>query len=186
LWRYFFKLSDMKPKSLLLKLLFVIILSGCSTSRFSNSAGELLSDEFATGNSGLTVRIPRGWFQAYDNEKNVLDLWIVSGDYSASIQFKTINFFDEVNNLHEAVKISKAVNKISDGNKRQFLDENKNIDGSAAYKIIDDGSVVARVVVFPWKGKFYECTAGFLPDYSGAGKEKVFELQDEVLKNLKY
>ncbi len=176
---------EMKIKLLLSVLLLLsMVLVGCSSTRYSESNDEFLSDNFVAGNSGLTIRMPHGWFQAFDNEKNTLDLWIVSGDYSASLKFKTIHFDSDKNDLHDAVEISKSVNKIINRNNRKIKDEIKNNNGNFVYRVFEDGSTLARVVIFTWKDKYYECTANFKQGLPESEKENIFRLQDEILENF--
>ena len=175
---------EMKVKLLLALLLLSMVLVGCSSTRYTESTDEFLSDNFVTGNSGLTIKIPYGWFQAFDNEKNILDLWIVSGDYSASLKFKTIHFDSDKNDLHDAVEISKSVNKIINRNNRKIKDEIKNNTGSFVYRVFEDDSTLARIVIFTWKDKYYECTVNFKPGLQESEKEKIFRLQDEILEDF--
>jgi hypothetical protein len=64
-----------------------------------------LTNERTTSRDGsFSVNIPNGWFASKENSKNVIDLWLVKNDYSATISF--IKIKDRKLNLSEIVKNS--------------------------------------------------------------------------------
>jgi hypothetical protein len=143
----------------------------------------------AVGN--FTVAIPQGWYIA-ENEQ--FDLWLVKDDLSTTIIFQSLNLDqktkDELlkNPASQLIEYSKMFRRGKLGDKYVDLkkDEEFRIDGKAfgAYEYIDGKGNIKRVVVFPLGNKYYESITVVKPPIQESNLDKIFSLQNSVLKSL--
>ncbi len=171
-------------KTVFIVLILGYILSGCAGGRYSVSKENLLSETYATSNSGLKIKIPSGWIQAFDNDNNILDLWLVSGDYSASLKFKAINFDVPGNMLDDAFQISIAGFRAILGNSVTFNEESIINNRTKTYGIFKNGNLIKRVIVYEVGGMFYECIADFTKEFQNSRKTNIIEIQNKVITEL--
>ena len=171
----------------------ILLLASCSASRSSMYDSDIpLTKEIAKAKtSQLTVRIPHGWFSAEDNENNLIDLWLIKDDYSATLNFVAMNLDsatakeirgDEMNNLvrlselFRKAKYGKTIQKFSNQeifeiNKKQF----------AAYEYEDNSRQLIRVVVFKYGTKFYELSA--IP-VKTQNLQELYKIQNSILSSI--
>lgn len=154
----------------------------------------LLPDLADSKTTDLKVHIPRGWFTAEDNQKEIIDLWLIKDDYKASISFFRIIPDEET--LRSSIKIalpkieeySHLNHKIAHQNK--FIDLLKNevfeMNGREfrAYQFNGSGNLY-RVVVFNYKGKYFESIASVKPGQSNETIAQIFTVQNSVLNSIK-
>ena len=175
-------------------IIAAISLNHCSTGLSSiYSADYPLTKENAKSKSAqLTVKIPQGWFAAEDNENNLIDLWLVKGDYSATLNFIALNIDsltmkdirgDEINSI---VKFSQAFRKAKYGKAmKEFVNQEKfeiNQKQFAAYEYVDDSKRAIRVVVFCSGNKFYELSA--IP-FKTNNPQELYKIQNSVLNSIR-
>ncbi len=185
-------------KSRMIRLLnFVLMISfliSCAAS--STSIYDLdypLTNEIARSKTSIMyVKIPQGWFVADDNECNCIDLWLVKEDYSATINFITINIDSATsqkikeNKLESITAISKTFIKAKYGkNFKGFFNEElfsirKN--KFSAYQYVNENQQTVRVVLFIYDGKFYEVKAIHVKTDNPL---EVFKVQNSVLSSIK-
>ncbi|MHB8930650.1 MAG: hypothetical protein ACYC5R_08650 [Melioribacteraceae bacterium] len=174
-------------------IITLLFLTSCAGSRSSIYNSDLpLTKEIAKSKSSqLSIRIPQGWFSAEDNENNLIDLWLIKDDYSATLNFVALNLDsatvkeirgDEMNNLvklselFRKAKYGKTVQKFSNQeifeiNKKQF----------AAYEYADDSKRLIRVVVFSYGAKYYELSA--IP-IKTQNLQELYKIQNSVLSSI--
>jgi hypothetical protein len=170
-----------------------LFLVSCGSSRTSMYYSDFtLTNEIAKSKSSqLNIKIPKGWFSAEDNENNLIDLWLIKDDYSATLNFVTLNLdsatvkeihSDEINGLvklsqlFRKAKFGKAIPKFSNQeifeiNKKQF----------AAYEYEDDLKRSIRVVVFSYGAKYYELSA--IP-VKTQNLQELYKIQNSVLSSI--
>ncbi len=173
----------MNNKSFLVIAFSVLLIFGCSGARYSVSK-KSLKENYVSGKSGLRIKIPNGWFQAFDAGENDSDIWLVSDDYSSSIKFTLITFDSKGNNLHNAVEISKATNKVLYGDPVGFKNKETGNKNTLAYEILKNGKLFSYVIVFNINGKFYECKSEFADDLTEEKRGKVISIQKLLTDNL--
>ena len=171
----------------------LLLLASCAVSRSSMYDSDIsLTKEIAKSKSSpLSIRIPQGWFSAEDNENNLIDLWLIKDDYSATLNFVAMNLDsvtvknmggDAINNLvrlselFRKAKYGKTVQKFSNQeifeiNKKQF----------AAYEYEDNSKRSIRVVVFSYGTKFYELSA--IP-VKTQNLQELYKIQNSVLSSI--
>lgn len=178
---------------------FLIFYSCSSSNYLIDSFSSLLTNETAYSKiSNISVKIPKDWFIAEDNECNCIDLWLIKNDYKAMISFTKLNLDELVlskikdSELSKAVYYSKMFVRMKLGKlfllenaDNQFFDDATfymNDIPFSAYQYIDNEKRNCRVVVFKFKGKFYECTAvpNGIDDLNF-----LFSIQNAVLSTLR-
>ncbi len=183
----------MKKYKKLILLLFLGIISCSKTEQLLYDTSYQLTNESAYSRSTqLSVKIPQGWFTAEDNDTNLIDLWLVGDNFSSQIAFKIISIhnFEDSPDLSSILKFSKKLKMVELGNhyKEVIPDETFFINAIEfkSYQYYETNELPARVVVFKFNNKYYECTASFA---RRAVKEKasptvLFKIQNSVLKSL--
>jgi hypothetical protein len=175
-------------------LLAIIVLTyGCGSSLSSiyDSNYPLSKETAKSKTSQLTVKIPQGWFAAEDNENNLINLWLVKADYSATLNFIALNIDsltmkdirgDEMNRI---VKFSQAFRKAKSGKAmKEFINQEKfeiNKKRFAAYEYVDDSKRTIRVVVFSSGNKYYELSA--IP-FKTDNPQELYKIQNSVLYSI--
>ncbi|HEX3072907.1 MAG TPA: hypothetical protein VHP30_04785 [Ignavibacteriales bacterium] len=158
-----------------------------------------LTDDFAYSlSTDFSVRIPEGWFTSEDNECKCIDLWLIRDDFSATISFAAIDFLSsgplnqtQEDVMKEAVLYSKAqrMAKLQDKFTPYETDEYFKIRGEqyAAYQYIGDEGLPIRVVLFSYKGRYFEASA--IPTQQvGSGivtPAELFRIQQTVISSIK-
>ena len=175
-------------------IIVAISLTNCSTGlRSIYSTDYPLTNESAKSRtSQLTVKIPQGWFTAEENENNLIDLWLVKDDYSATLNFILMNIDsltmndirgDEINRI---VKMSQAFRKAKYGKAiKEFANQEIfeiNDKKFAAYEYVDNSKRAIRVVVFTYGNKFYELSA--VP-IKTENPQELYKIQNSVLDSIK-
>jgi hypothetical protein len=139
----------------------------------------------------LSVKIPQGWFTAEDNENKLIDLWLVKDDYSATLNFVSLNLDSltmkeiQSNEIKSVVEFSKAFKKAKYGktfggfvNQESFEINKKRF---YAYEYFDDAKRNIRVVVFKTGNRFYELTA--IP-VKTQNLQELYKIQNSVLSSI--
>ncbi|PKL82813.1 MAG: hypothetical protein CVV24_08140 [Ignavibacteriae bacterium HGW-Ignavibacteriae-3] len=139
----------------------------------------------------LSAKVPKGWFAAEDNENNLIDLWLIKDDYSATLNFVQLNLDsatvkeignDEINgliNLSKSFRIAKygkAFQKFF--NQEVFEINNKQF---GAYEYIDGSKRTIRVAVFKTGKKYYELSA--IP-VKTENLPELYQIQNSVLSSV--
>ncbi|MFA7227773.1 MAG: hypothetical protein WC061_01960 [Melioribacteraceae bacterium] len=150
-----------------------------------------LTKEIARAKSSpLKINIPQGWVAAEDNENNLIDLWLIREDYSATLNFIPVNLDsaaakeigeDEINGL---LKLSKSFRKISSKSALKFMNQEIfELNGKkiGAYEYLNNSGTVIRVAVFKTGKKYYELSA--VPKKPGDQKE-LYSVQNSVLSSI--
>lgn len=154
-----------------------------------------LSNELAfSQTTELKVNIPKGWFTAEDNKDSKIDLWLIEENYSASISFIRIHIDEEMkksrteNSLNRVKEFSLLNNKLAHRN--NFIDllktENFELNGREfnAYQFAGS-NYRYRVVVFGYKGNYYECVSAIKPGLTEADLINIYSIQNSVLASIK-
>ena len=177
-------------KSLLLYL-FSILIVACSTQRYSvKNSHSSYKHNYALSESGkLKVKIPAGWFKARDNDKKLIDLWLVKDDYLASIKFIPIVIHNSLSSNNEsAVSYSKTYIKTSLGRDfKKFITETENELNSkkvSFYKIMLNDERIFRCAVFEKGNSYYECILNYVNPLTNEEINELFKIQNEVIINL--
>jgi len=172
-------------------------IDGCSGGRNASEKNSLLTAETAKSrSSGLKVKIPGGWFTALDNENNIIDLWLIKEDYSASLNFIALNIDEAAlkesggDEIAAAVKFSKAFRKSSAEDSFQSAGDDEyfksGTENAGAYKYRNKSGSLIRVVVFRYQNKFYELSAVPSPKINlpQNAVEELFNIQNSVLSSV--
>lgn len=192
------RLAGLKRNSL---YLFAIILLSffyaCSGGKSLSEYRTVLTNENAKSKSTeLKVKVPIGWFTALDNEKNVIDLWLIKDDHSAILNFTLLNIDESAIReakgypLIAAVKYSKSFKKISAKEVFELIGDDEYFEiGSntfGSYKFKSGSGEAARVVIFKYKDRIYELTAISTrkADKKLPPAEELFFIQDAVLSSI--
>ncbi len=174
-------------------VIITVSLSHCSSSLSSIYSDDYpLTKETARSKlSQLTVKIPQGWFSAEDNKNNVIDLWLVKADYSASLNFTVLNVDSMTRNkiqgddLKNLVWYSQAFRKAKYGKSiKEFINqENFEIGNKhfSAYEYADDSKRMIRVVLFRFGNKYYELSA--IP-FKSDNPQELYKIQNSVLNSI--
>ncbi len=192
----FFSTIIFFPRSFFL-LPFVILIAffflKCSSAPASiyNSDFPLTKENAKSRTSKLAVNIPQGWFAAEENENNLIELWLIKDDYSATLNFVPLNLDSTsvkdaaVDELNRAASLSQSFKKIKYGKSIQkfFNRENFEINGKkySAYEYQPENKEVIRVAIFKFQNKFYELSA--VPVKKIDLKE-LFRIQNSVLSSI--
>lgn len=180
-----------------IKIFFFFILLGivqsCSSGLSSlYDSNFTLTNEIAKAKSSqLSVKIPQGWFTAEDNENKLIDLWLVKDDYSATLNFVTLNLDSltmkeiQSDDIKSVVEFSKVFKKARYGktfggfvNQETFELNKKKF---SAYEYLDDAKRNIRMVVFKWGNKFYELSA--IP-VKTQNLQELYKIQNSVLSSI--
>jgi len=174
-------------------IILALSLNYCSNgfSSLYNMDYPLTNEIVKTKTSQLTVKIPQGWFTAEDNENNLIELWLVKDDYSATLNFIALNVDsltmkeirgDEINGI---VKFSQAFRKAKYGKAmKEFTNQEVfeiNKKQFAAYEYVDDFKRAIRVVVFSFGNKYYELSA--IP-FKTENPQELYKIQNSVLSSI--
>ena len=174
-------------------LILIVLIQSCSSGLSSlYESNYTLTNEYAKAKSSqLSVKIPQGWFAAEDNENKLIELWLVKDDYSATLNFISLNVdsltmkeiqSDEIKSVVEFSKIFKKVKyeKSFGGfaNQENFEINKKKF---SAYEYLDDAKRNIRVVVFKSDNKFYELTA--IP-VKTRNLQELYKIQNSVLSSI--
>lgn len=178
---------------IILLFILIVLTHGCSGSLSSiyDSNYPLTNETAKSKTSQLTVKIPQGWFTAEDNENNLIDLWLVKSDYSATLNFIAMNmdsltmkeiYGDEINSL---LKFSQTFRKAKYGKElKEFINQEKfeiNKKQYAAYEYVDDSKRAIRVVVFNSGNKYYELAA---ISFKNQNPLELYKIQNSVLYSI--
>lgn len=184
-------IRSLKIFSFLSILIFIQSCGGISS--IYNFNYPLTSETAKTKSSELSLKIPIGWSAIEDNECKCTDLWLVKDDYSATLNFVTLNLDsvttndirnDEINSL---VQLSKAYVKAKHGNEfkgftnDEIFEINKN--KFAAYQYMDEKMRNIRVIILKSGKKYYELSA--IP-VKTKNLTDLFSTQNSVLTSISY
>jgi hypothetical protein len=189
--------KPLSPCPFLINQIAIVIISyifiSCSSSSSSiYDSTYLLTNEIAKSKtSQLTIKIPQGWFTADDNECNCIDLWLIKDDYSATLNFVTLNLDSKTkqeigdNEMNMIANLSKMFKKVKYGaaliafsNEETFQLNGKTF---SSYEYMDDQKRSIRVVVFKSGDMFYELSA--VPAKS-QNLNELYKIQNSVLSSL--
>ena len=186
-------------KKIIFKVLFTFLLflfiTSCSTVRNSVYDSNFpITNERAKSVSGdFSVGIPYDWFSTLDNEKNSFELWLNNKDYSATITFinliadeKSLKSEDD-DELHKLLNYSKIVKKAELGKNYTELEyeEYFELNGipCTALVFLSKENKKGRIVVFEFRGHYYESTATVLNE-DKIDEDQLFRIQNSVLKSI--
>lgn len=175
-------------------ILFAAVFVSCSSADKSiyNFDYPLTAEQAHSASGDITVSIPGGWFEALDNDCNCRELWLVKDDYSASISFSVINTDSLTktgiakNELAGIAELSRDFKKIKYGEKfREYgTPENFSVNSIKfySYQYYAAEGLPARVVVFKFNDRYFECAANYSSENSG---KELFAVQNSVLVSIK-
>lgn len=175
-------------------LLFTLLLNSCSSSFSSlyDSNYPLTTENAKAKTSRLTVKIPQGWFTAEDNENNLIDLWLVKDDYSAALNFISMNVDSVTMNdirgdeLNKMIRLSQTFRRAKYGKDLKEFTNQEIFEAAgryfAAYEYVDNSKRAIRVVVFAYGNKFYELSA--VP-IKTENPQELYKIQNSVLDSIK-
>lgn len=157
----------------------------------------LTNDTAYSASSDLTFRVPRGWVRAEAGQNEAIDLWLIRGDFSATLNLVALSadsiFKSQAveDSLALALNYSRQlkINRLGQGYKGVREDEyfsfNKKRFG--AYEYEGTEGLPVRVVVFTYKGKYFEFSA--VPTQSvGQGKvdpKDLFRVQQSLIATIR-
>ena len=152
-----------------------------------------LSAETAQSTGGnFSVTIPADWYIA---ENDQFDLWLVKNDLSTTIIFQALILDEKTksgllkNPTSQLIAYSKMFRKGKLG--KNFIDLKKDeefrLSGKlfGAYEYADGKGNRKRVVVFSFGKQYYESISVIKPPIEESNLNKIFALQNAVLKSLK-
>lgn len=155
----------------------------------------LSSDTAYSASSDLTLRIPQGWVTAEDKECRCLDLWLIRSDFASSLNLAVLNP-DSIFQSHTSEDSLKAalnysrqlkMNKLADRYKAlQEEDEYFSFPPQrfGAYEYQSNDGLPVRVVVFSYRGKYFEFSA--LPAMPGkADPKELFRIQQSLISTIR-
>ena len=178
-------------------LILILTIFSCSSLKESiyNSDFPLSQDRAKSISGNFSLKIPNHWFSTIDNENNSFELWLNNKDYSAAITFINIiaddkSMLNKNEGEHELAKLlnySKIVKKAELGKKyNQFeYDEYFELNGipCAAFVFLSKENKKGRIVVFEFRGHYYESTATVLKE-NEINKDTLFVIQNSVLSTI--
>jgi len=184
-------------RNIILPAVIPLLLISCSAGKSVSEYLPFLTNETVQSKSAeLKVKIPIGWYTALDNENNVIDIWLIKEDQSATINIMRINPDEAAvkeaggNLLEAAVKFSRLFKRAS----ADYLFESDGINeytpiGSnlfGIYKYKNKSGAVVRTAVTVVNGKIYEITAVPFPPKDGKPYpyEQLYKVQDAVLSSI--
>jgi hypothetical protein len=196
-------MRDLKSKGIMCfsLIIFSFLLSSCAHTKGSKLYPEtdypLTRDSAYSASTSLSFRIPKGWTSAEDKDCKCIDLWLIRGDFSATINLFALENVSAALEQHPEEDTIKTVLEFSKELKKAHLKEkfkqvqedeffNLNKRNFGAYEYEGDEGLPVRVVVFLYKGKFFELAA--LPT-SSVGKRAVepkelFKVQQSILTSI--
>jgi hypothetical protein len=178
------------PGLIIVALQFLVSCTGGISSMYDSNF-PLTNETAMARTSKLTIKIPQGWFTAEDNENNLIDLWLIKDDYSATLNFISLsldsasireNRGDEIKG---AVRFSQIFRKAKYGktlkefNNQELFEINKK--QFAAYEYVDGTNRFIRVIIFSYGNKFYELSA--IPVKTQNLKE-LYKVQNSILSSI--
>ena len=186
-----------KIYKILFSFLLVSLIASCTSVKESVYRSDFpLSFERAKSVSeNFSVGLPYDWFSTLDNEKNSFELWLNNKDYSASITFiniiadeKTLqNENEDEDELHKLLNYSKIVKKAELGKNYTELEyeEYFELNGipCAGFVFLNKENKKGRIVVFEFRGHYYESTATILNE-NKIDENQLFRVQNSVLKSI--
>lgn len=172
-----------------------MLASSCSSVKNSiyESNFPLTSERAKSVSGNLSVQVPQGWYPTVDNVEKSFELWLNNKNNSATITF--INIIADDNSirsgkedeLHTLLNYSKIVKKAELGKSYKELeyDEYFELNGipCAAFIFLNKENKKGRIVVFEFRGHYYESTATLL-NGDEIDDNNLFVIQNSVLKSL--
>lgn len=198
------KILDIMFRLLIIPAVFSspFLLNSCAPSRvgsalYPNADYPLTADTVYSASSDLTFRIPRGWTGAEAGENKTLDLWLIRNDFSATLNlvalsadsiFKAQAVEDSLLfalNYSRQLKINRMGAAYKAHSEDEFFNFNKKRFG--AYEYEGTEGLPVRVVIFTYKGKYFEFSA--VPMQS-VGRTKVdpkdlFRVQQSLIATVR-
>ncbi len=147
----------------------LLILQSCSVNKiYRKDFVKYLTNERTTSRNGnYSVNVPTGWFASKENGKNIIDLWLIKDDYSATISF--VNIKDDEIDLSKIVDNSLTFRKtngtVTDGTDK-LLEYSFNEITAEGFSYIDKSNHPVTVFDIIKNNKIYEAT---LIDFSDNG-----------------
>lgn len=178
-------------------LIFSFILFGCSAGRSVSEYQPYLTNETVKGNnSSIEARVPVGWYQASDNQHNLIDIWLIKEDNSAVLNLIRLNIDDASvkeaggSQLEASLKYSKTFKKASADYTFELAGENEYTSigsfSAGIYKYKTKSGATARVLLFVYEGTVYEITAAPAPkaNLQNFNYEELFRAQNALLSSV--
>jgi len=174
-------------------ILLAFVIASCTSSLQYSIDYPLTKELFHSRDGVFNGRIPQGWFcSSEDSLSPALRAWFIKEDYSASINIQELHLDRlaarrvEKEGLKLLAQLSLASRQ--DSATKTFTDSPKEfkIRGKefCSYEVKGNGNRT-RVVVFPAKGKFYECVAMALKGTSLSQEiARLFSTQQSLLSSL--
>jgi hypothetical protein len=139
----------------------IFILQSCSVSKlYRKDFVKYLTNERTTSRDGnYSVNIPYGWFASKENSKNVIDLWLIKSDYSATISF--VNIQSPELNLSQIANnslIYRKTNGIVSKRTEKFLDYFFDKMNAKGFSYIDTNKHPVTVIDIVKGNNIYEAT----------------------------
>ncbi len=173
---------------------FLVTLVSCSPSVPYLTDYPLTEQTFQSRDGIFSGKVPQGWFFSIgDSLGSSLVAWLLKEDFSAAITFKELKL-DQLTSQRVKKEGLELLAYISSG----FQHENHSrvklnlqkftIEGKAfcSYEIASENGT-KRIVVFPAKGKYYECEARFLKGSKcDSDIFQYFNAQQTVLSSIIY
>lgn len=177
--------------------LSILFIASCSSVEESiyDSDFPLSSERAKSVSNNFSVQVPKGWFSTVDNENNSFELWLNNKENSASITFVNIiadekSLQSEIENkdeLHKLLNYSKIIKKAELGKNYKELeyDEYFELNGipCAAFVFLNKKNKKGRIIVFEFRGHYYESTATVL-NADKIDEDDLFVIQNSVLKTI--
>ncbi|MFH1197220.1 MAG: hypothetical protein V1720_16095 [bacterium] len=159
-----------------------------------NSNYTLTNEIITAKSSGLTMRVPQGWFSAEENENKIIDAWLIKDNYSASISLVPLSFDEQIKNKYDiddltgVLNISQLFKKAETGSTYKETGETEffklNSIDIAAYQFLGKDTQKIRVAIFQYDNQYYEFTA--MPaNGKNISEQELFGVQNSVLSSIK-
>ncbi|HEX2865674.1 MAG TPA: hypothetical protein VHO03_01465 [Ignavibacteriales bacterium] len=176
--------------------------NSCAPSRmgsaiYPNADYPLTNDTAYSASSDLTFRIPRGWVRAEAGKNEPIDLWLIRSDFSATLNLVALSA-DSIfksqpaeDSLALVLNYSRQlkINRLGQAYKAVREDEYFKFSNKrfGAYEYEGTEGLPVRVVIFNYKGKYFEFSA--VPTQSvGQGKvdpKDLFRVQQTLIATIR-
>ncbi len=186
----------MKSLSYLFILFLLTTFQSCSTSTKTIAEKDVsVSTLFhKSSTSNLFYKLPNGWREIEDNDKQIFELWLISKNNNSTITFLPLHLDSSItkNDIQENLRLLYITQKkIKQSTLKSFeiVDKFEEFSNNEitfiTMKYLDDG-MLKQSVIFGRNKSFYECSAYFKDSFAPTDIEigKLFEIQKIVLLSL--
>ena len=178
-------------KNFLILITFILLVSCSSVKESLYPTNYPLTKKSAKTEDGIIyVKVPKNWINVEDNKNNVLELWLVSEDFTNSINLTRLKYSEKLtdeNYLSELKKFSKLLVKAELGKSFELINEEEffviNDREFCSYSFTNDNNEIIRNVIFKVNDFYFELSAK-KTSKSFLSIEELFNIQNSVLGSI--